>query len=321
MANNVAITAGSGTTVCTTDITSFASYSSTGQIPAGLLYCSADTSTQPAPVTNANPLPVSLQDASVAVTAASLPLPTGAAADATLAKLTVSPGTALGSNTQAMVGGSVTTAAPTYTTGNINPLSLATTGHLRTIDSSSAADGGTQPTNFLGIAGRTSTTMRPIAADFVSIGKYAMAVSIAGVNGATGQGVSATSIPVVIASDQSVIPTSQDSATLYAGTTALTPKFAAIAASSSGDNTVVAAVTGKKIRVLGYRFSANGTVAAKWRSSTAGDISGLSYLVQYASAGASFSPVGHFETTAGEGLVLNLDGAVAVGGHVSYVEV
>ena len=59
-------------------------------------------------------------------------LPTGASTEATLAKLTVAQGTALGTNTQAMVGGSVTTAAPTYTTGQISPLSLTTTGDLRT---------------------------------------------------------------------------------------------------------------------------------------------------------------------------------------------
>jgi hypothetical protein len=62
------------------------------------------------------------------------------ALDATLAKLTVAQSTALGSNTQALVGGSVTTTAPTYTTGNINPLSLTTAGALR-IDGS----GVTQP--------------------------------------------------------------------------------------------------------------------------------------------------------------------------------
>lgn len=64
----------------------------------------------------------------------------GLALDATLAKLTIAQSTALGSNTQAMVAGSVTTAAPTYTTGNINPLSLTTAGALR-IDGS----GTTQP--------------------------------------------------------------------------------------------------------------------------------------------------------------------------------
>lgn len=62
------------------------------------------------------------------------------ALDSTLAKLTISPGTAIGSNTLAMVGGSVTTVSPTYTNGNINPLSLTTAGALR-IDGSAV----TQP--------------------------------------------------------------------------------------------------------------------------------------------------------------------------------
>lgn len=43
----------------------------------------------------------------------------------------VAQGTALGSTKNLMVGASVTTAAPTYTTGQINPLNLATTGALR----------------------------------------------------------------------------------------------------------------------------------------------------------------------------------------------
>jgi hypothetical protein len=64
----------------------------------------------------------------------------GLALDTTLAKLTIAQSAALGSNTQALMGGSVTTAAPTYTTGNINPLSLTTAGALR-IDGS----GTTQP--------------------------------------------------------------------------------------------------------------------------------------------------------------------------------
>jgi hypothetical protein len=51
--------------------------------------------------------------------------------EATLAKLTVAQGASLGSNTQAMVGGSVTTAAPTYTNGQISPFTLTTKGTAR----------------------------------------------------------------------------------------------------------------------------------------------------------------------------------------------
>lgn len=70
-------------------------------------------------------------------------LPTGAATEATLTKLPIAQGTALGSNSGPLMQGSVTTAAPTYTTGNINPLSLTTGGLLR-VD----ASGSTIPVSF-----------------------------------------------------------------------------------------------------------------------------------------------------------------------------
>lgn len=100
----------------------------------------------------------------------------------------------------------------------------------------------------------------------------------------------------------------------------LTIKFATIAASSSGDNTLVAAVTAKKIRVLNYVLIANAAVNGKFQSA-ATDISGLLYMAANGGASSGYSPVGHFQTVAGEALELNLSGAVAVGGHLSYVEV
>lgn len=60
------------------------------------------------------------------------------ALDATLAKLTIAQSTALGSNTGAMVMGSVTTAEPSYSTGNINPLSLDVAGRLRVFAANSS---------------------------------------------------------------------------------------------------------------------------------------------------------------------------------------
>jgi hypothetical protein len=117
------------------------------------------------------------------------------------------------------------------------------------------------------------------------------------------------------------VSASSETGTVYSGTTALTPKFAAISASSSGDNTVVAAVTSKKIRVLRWDLTSNGAVNAKWKSATAGDKTGLYYLTQFAGVGGSFCPVGLFETASGEALVVNLSAAVAVGGVLTYVEV
>jgi hypothetical protein len=115
----------------------------------------------------------------------------------------------------------------------------------------------------------------------------------------------------------------QDTAVIKNGSTSLTPKFAAISASSSGNNTLVASVVGKKIRVLAYNIIGNGAVNAKFQSGAGGtDLTGLKYI---AAAGggicAPFNPVGWFETASATLLNLNLSSAVAVGGELVYVEV
>ena len=112
-----------------------------------------------------------------------------------------------------------------------------------------------------------------------------------------------------------------DSAAMQSGNDQVTPKFAVIAASSSGDNTLVSAVASKKIRVLSYVLVANAAVNAKFQSATAGDLTGLLYCAANTGASSGFSPVGHFQTAANEDLQLNLSGAVAVGGHLTYIEV
>lgn len=81
----------------------------------------------------------------------------GLALDSTLQKLTISQGTALGSNTQILIGGSVSTAAPTYTNGQINPLSITTGGLLR-VDGSAT----TQPVSGTVAATQSGTwTVQP----------------------------------------------------------------------------------------------------------------------------------------------------------------
>lgn len=105
-------------------------------------------------------------------------------------------------------------------------------------------------------------------------------------------------------------------------TTALTPKFVAISCSSSGNNTIVAAVNPKKIRVLAYNFMANAAVNGKFQSGASGtDLTGLKYCVANGGLCAPFNPVGWFETASNTLLNLNLSGAVAVGGELVYVEV
>jgi hypothetical protein len=121
-----------------------------------------------------------------------------------------------------------------------------------------------------------------------------------------------------------VVNMSAETSTVYNGAVALTPKFAKIAASSSGNNALVAAVASKKIRVLEYTLIANGTVNAKFQSDGAGtpvDLTGLKYCVANMGLSAPFSPVGWFESASGKSLDLNLSAAIAVGGELVYVEV
>lgn len=104
--------------------------------------------------------------------------------------------------------------------------------------------------------------------------------------------------------------------------TIVTPKFASIAVSGSGNNTLVAAVTSKKIRVLALWLTSNGSVNAKFQSGASGtDLTGFAYLVVNTGMVLPYNPVGWFETGSNTLLNLNLSGAVAVGGSLTYIEV
>lgn len=106
----------------------------------------------------------------------------------------------------------------------------------------------------------------------------------------------------------------------HIGDTVVTTLFADIASSASGDNEVVAAVPGKKIRVLAYTIIASGDVDVKWRSA-ATDLTGVMPFTINSGVAHGYAPVGYFETASGEALNLNLSDAVAVGGYLVYVEV
>lgn len=109
------------------------------------------------------------------------------------------------------------------------------------------------------------------------------------------------------------------------GLTALTPKFVAIAAATSGDNTILSAVSGKKIRVLAMNFvlAAATNVYVK---DGAGTVlwAGSTNTANFAANGGivlPFCPVGWFETAAAQALVINLSAANKCGGSIVYVEV
>lgn len=285
MANNVAITPGSGANVTTVDISSFGSYPTTGQVPAGVLYCSAAVGTVPAPVTTSNPLSVSLQNSTVAVTqsgtwnitnvSGTISLPTGASTAAKQPAL----GTA---------GTASSDVISIQGIASMTPLQIADNGGSLTVDGTVAA---TQSGTW-------------------NVGTVTTVSTVSSVTTLPARTATADAVTAKLATD-----------TIQNGLTALTPKFATIAASSSGNTTVVTAVTSKKIRVLRFTLISNGSVNVKFRSSTGGDITGSMPTQQYSGTGAAFCPVGVFETVAGETLQINLDSAVSVGGFLTYVEV
>lgn len=97
-------------------------------------------------------------------------------------------------------------------------------------------------------------------------------------------------------------------------------KFAAVEAVADGDNTIVAAITGKRIIVLGYMLT--------WRQAgllvvRSGAATVLSRLDKGALADASYvGDMGNpaFQTEAGAALVMNVPAAVDVVGHLTYIE-
>jgi hypothetical protein len=109
---------------------------------------------------------------------------------------------------------------------------------------------------------------------------------------------------------------------MHSDLTALTPKFVKISAASSGNNTVLAAVTSKKILVLSYTLVAITAVNVKFQDGAGGtDLTGLMTLATGIPVTANFCPVGHLKGSTATLLNLSLSGSVQVSGHMTYVEV
>lgn len=99
-------------------------------------------------------------------------------------------------------------------------------------------------------------------------------------------------------------------------------KYAVIDAATSGDNTLVAAVTGKKIRVLSLYLVATGAVLVRFESGASGTaLTGQSSMAANGVLVLPYNPLGWFETAAAALLNLELGGAVSVDGALSYIEV
>lgn len=101
----------------------------------------------------------------------------------------------------------------------------------------------------------------------------------------------------------------------------LAVKFAVINAANSGDNTVVAAVSSKRIRVLAGFFVTGGTVAVTWKSGAATAITGAMSYAENSGLILPLNQLGYFQTAQGEGLVVNLGSGTQISGSLTYIEV
>lgn len=110
---------------------------------------------------------------------------------------------------------------------------------------------------------------------------------------------------------------------LVESTTTKTVKFAKIDTATSGaGNTIVAAVTSKKITVLAYSFVVSGAVTAQWFTGTSASLSGA---MSFAANGGISKVAPNIEvpllqTVSGEALKMTLGGAIQVSGELTYYE-
>lgn len=303
------------------------------------------------------PVHVRLSDGTTAistlpVSAASLPLPTGAATSAAQATGNTSLSSIDGKITACNTGAVTVSAALPAGTNVIGKVGIDQTTPGTTNKVSIGSDGTV--TLLTG-----SATIGKLAANSsgVLIGQVELAASqtlatvtnlaqLGGQAVTMGSGVrTAGTQRVTIATDDQVsvalaagtnlagkVSAGLDTGSVYNGATALTPKFFNVDVAASGDNTLVAAVASKKIRVLSLQLvhaKSATPVGGLIKSSTPTNLYGGTGRFPLDNTGATgpggltlpFNPLGWFETEVNTNLVLNLDAAQRVVGTGQYVEV
>jgi len=99
---------------------------------------------------------------------------------------------------------------------------------------------------------------------------------------------------------------------------------AVVNVATSGDNVIVTGVAGKIIRVLNFVLQPSAMVACTWKDGSTALTGPMSVSTSGLYPGwvppqAGGLTVGHFETTAGNSLVLNLGANTQVSGYVNYL--
>lgn len=134
-----------------------------------------------------------------------------------------------------------------------------------------------------------------------------------GADGSASDAAVAAPLPV-----QSTVESSQ----MTVAGTVRNPAYAIIDAATSGDNTLVAAVTSRRIRVLALFLVSAGTVNVRFESGAGGTaLTGQMNLVANTGFVLPYNPAGWFETGVNTLLNLELSAAISVDGALTYIEV
>lgn len=104
------------------------------------------------------------------------------------------------------------------------------------------------------------------------------------------------------------------------GGSIITVKRAVIDDTGGGDTTVVAAVSGKRIRVLGLAFAVGAADNVTFKSGSTA-LSGAIELLADSPYILPFTRFGWMETATGEALVFTVGATAGIDGHISYAEV
>jgi hypothetical protein len=96
------------------------------------------------------------------------------------------------------------------------------------------------------------------------------------------------------------------------------PQYGILHAAATGQNVLVAAVTGRKIRVHSYVYSAAGTVSVRFFSGTTTALTGTLLGAANVFYASPHSSMGHFETASGAALYGSLSATQAVSGYLTY---
>lgn len=90
---------------------------------------------------------------------------------------------------------------------------------------------------------------------------------------------------------------------------------------SGGDTTIIAAVVGKRIRVLAITLCPSKNCTLIFKSGATTDKTGPMFLSQGIPLDVNRSPCGFFvETNSGDAFVINVNNNVLVGGTLTYIE-